>query len=35
MLLWLIGVTHIVGLSIVNFPLDITKGAVIRMIHMY
>lgn len=35
MLIWLIGVTHIVGLYVVKFSLDITKGAVIRAIHIY
>lgn len=35
MFIWLIGLTHIIGMSIVKLSLDITKGAVIRAIHIY
>lgn len=34
MLLWLIGLTHAIGMSVIKLSVDIVKGTVIRGIYM-
>lgn len=30
MLIWLIGLTHVIGMSVIKFSVNIVKGAVIQ-----